>query len=152
MCVTFESFFRIGELYLQTACIQAILVPRAAVLFFSTTVWEGRSADQKDRSSKKENVTGNVTSYKYRCMVLVIVCSPLRLVSQEPHWRIQKPACLLHFPLSVNSICKNVRGSVLKADVRSAATFYFKTCIKCNHGSWNVELGVALGSLTVHVL
>ena len=152
VCVTFESLFTIGELYLQTACIQAILVPRVAILLVSAPVWEGRSADQKDRSSRNENVTGNVTSYKYRCMVPVILCSPLRLVGQEPHRRIQKPACLLHFPLSVNSTCKNVRGSVLKADVRSAATIYFKTCIKCNHGSWNVELGVALGSLTVHVL
>ena len=151
VCVTFESLLTIGELYLQTACIQTILVPRAAILLVSVTFWE-RSADQKDRSSRNENVTGNVTSYKYRCMVPVILCSPLRLVGQEPHRRIQKPACLLYFPLSVNSKCKNVRGSVLKADVRSAATIYFKTCIKCNHGSWNVELGVALGSLTVHVL
>lgn len=155
VCVTFESLFTIGELYLQTACIQGILVPRVAILLVSATFWERSaddSADQKDRSSRNENVTGNVTSYKYRCMVLVILCSPLRLVGQELHWRIQKPACLSHFPLSVNSKCKNVRGSVLKADVRSAATIYFKTCIKCNHGSWNVELGVALGSLTVHVL
>ena len=36
--VTFESLFTIGELYLQTTCIQAILVPRAAILLVSATV------------------------------------------------------------------------------------------------------------------
>lgn len=38
VCVTFESLFTIGELYLQTACIQAILVPRAAIHLVSATV------------------------------------------------------------------------------------------------------------------
>lgn len=38
VCVTFESLFTIGELYLQTACIQAILVPRTAILLVSATV------------------------------------------------------------------------------------------------------------------
>ena len=38
VCVTFESLFTIGELYLQTACIQSILVPRAAILLVSATV------------------------------------------------------------------------------------------------------------------
>ena len=36
--MTFESLFTIGGLYLQTACIQAILVPRAAILLVSATV------------------------------------------------------------------------------------------------------------------
>ena len=38
VCVTFESLFTIGELYLQTACIQAILVPRVAILLVSAPV------------------------------------------------------------------------------------------------------------------
>ena len=38
VCVTFESLFTIGELYLQTACIQAILVPRDVILLVSATV------------------------------------------------------------------------------------------------------------------
>ena len=37
VCVTFESLLTIGELYLQTACIQTILVPRAAILLVSVT-------------------------------------------------------------------------------------------------------------------
>lgn len=76
---------------------------------------------------------------------------PLGLICQKAHGRIQKPASFFYLPFSIDSKCESVRGCCLETDVGICHIFQLYSDVVWNHGSRNIELCVALCTVTIHV-